>query len=138
MVVDGLIVEGDGSTLLQRALQQCHYSVDGQPGIGVPIVVLELEADAAGGLQDHETGGRPQGVLAIDGGFVEGVGKVHDLSMRRRRDLASPVLLQPRDVINVQVKQGSKLLVIEEPRKAPNLSPRQSIRGAERMRKNAA
>ena len=134
----GLIVEGDGSALFQRALQQCHRSVDGQPSVGVPVVVLELEADAVWGLQDHETGGRRQGVLAIEGGFVEGVGMVHGFSMRRRRDLASPVLLQPRDVINVQVKQGSKLLVIEEPRKAPNLSSRQSIRGAERMCKNAA
>ena len=90
MVVGGLIVEGDGSALFQRAPQQCHRSVDGQPGIGVPIVVLELEADAVGGLQDHETGGRCQGILAIEGGFVEGVGMVHGFSMRRRQDLASP------------------------------------------------
>ena len=90
MVVGGLIVEGDGSSVFQRALQQGQHPVDGQPGIGVPIVVLELEADAAGGLQDYEARGRRQGVLAIEGGFVEGVGMVHGFSMRRRRYLASP------------------------------------------------
>lgn len=91
MVVGGLIVEGDGSALLQCALQQRQRSIDGQSGVRITVVVLELEADAAGRLQDHETGGRRQDVLAIEGGFVEGVGMVHGFSMRRRRDLASPI-----------------------------------------------
>ena len=80
----------------------------------------------------------PKATPYRDEHFGDVAGMVHGFSMRRRRNLASPVLLQPRDVINIQVKQSSKLLVIEEPRKAPNLSSRQSIRGAERMCKNAA
>lgn len=47
--------------------------------------------------------------------------------MRQRRNLASPVLLQPRDIFNVQIKQRSKLLVFEELRKAPDLGPHKTI-----------
>ena len=50
----------------------------------------KLEADAVRGLQDHETGGGRQGVLAVHAVVYESVGCVHSSSMRQRRDLASP------------------------------------------------
>ncbi|WP_206746776.1 hypothetical protein, partial [Stenotrophomonas maltophilia] len=45
---------------------------------------------------------------------------------------------KPGHVLDIQVKQGCKLIVFEKLRKAANLSPRKPIRWAERMGKQTA
>lgn len=75
MVAGWLRVEGDGSALLQRALQEGQHLVNGQSSVGVPVVVLKLEADSVWGLQYHETGrgrGHPGGQWRLRGGRRNG------------------------------------------------------------------